>query len=267
MPKGDIAIVFDYGATNVRVIAINRKGEIIASNSFPNNTRPDPIYPAYRIWDINEIWNKMCQASQSVISQIDMGRIAGVTVTTFGVDGTIFDKTGKMLYPVISWQCERTKKVLANIDRYLFISDLYRECGVFPFTFNTINKLIWLTEKKPELVEKCHKFLFMPSIFSFFLTGEMINDTTMSGTSMLTSLSTRKFSDNILDKIKFPHEKLGTTVEAGTITGKINVKASKETSIPEGTLVVATGHDTQFAIFGSGAKKINLFSAQEHGKF
>jgi len=255
MPKGDIVIVFDCGATNVRAIAINSKGEILASESYPNNTRPDPFYPAYRIWDVNEIWDKMCRASQKVITQISINRIAGVTVTTFGVDGTLFDRSGKMLYPVISWQCERTNPIMANIDKYVPLDDLYSECGVLPFTFNTINKLIWFVEQKPEIVEKSYRFLFMPSIFSFLLTGEMVNDTTMSGTSMLTNLSTRGFSGNIINKINFPFEKIGTPVEAGTITGKINAKASAETAIPEGIPVVATGHDTQFAIFGSGAEK------------
>jgi L-fuculokinase len=255
MQKGDIVIVFDCGATNVRAIAINSKGEILASESYPNNTRPDPFYPAYRIWDINEIWEKMCRASQKVINQISKNRIAGVTVTTFGVDGTLFDRSGKMLYPVISWQCERTNPIMANIDKYIPLHDLYRECGVLPFTFNTVNKLIWFVEQKPEIVEKSYRFLFMPSIFSFLLTGEMVNDTTMSGTSMLTNLSTRGFSENIINKINFPIEKIGTPVEAGTITGKINAKASAETTIPEGIPVVATGHDTQFAIFGSGAEK------------
>jgi L-fuculokinase len=255
MLKGDIVIVFDCGATNVRVTAIDSKGEILASESYPNNTRPDPFYPAYRIWDVNEIWDKICHASQKVISQINISRIAGVTVTTFGVDGTLFDRSGKMLYPVISWQCERTNQVMADIGKYLPVIDLYGECGVLPFTFNTINKLIWLVEQKPELVENSHMFLFMPSIFSFFLTGEMVNDTTMAGTSMLTNLSKRGFSENIINKINFPLEKIGVPVEAGTITGKINRKASIETFIPEGIPVVATGHDTQFAIFGSGAEK------------
>jgi L-fuculokinase len=255
MQKGDIVIVFDCGATNVRAIAINSEGEILAAESYPNNTKPDPLYPAYRIWDVSEIWEKMCRASQKVVSQINKNRIAGVTVTTFGVDGTLFDKSGKMLYPVISWQCERTNPIMANIDKYLPLHDLYSECGVLPFTFNTINKLIWFIEQKPEIVEKSYRFLFMPSIFSFLLTGEMVNDTTMSGTSMLTNLSTRGFSENIINKINFPVEKIGTPVEAGTITGKINAKASAETNIPEGIPVVATGHDTQFAIFGSGAEK------------
>jgi L-fuculokinase len=53
MPIGDIVIVFDCGATNVRVVAINSHGEILSSETFPNNTRPDPFYPAYIIWDVN----------------------------------------------------------------------------------------------------------------------------------------------------------------------------------------------------------------------
>jgi L-fuculokinase len=254
MPIADVIIVFDCGATNVRAVAINHKGEILASESYQNNTKPDPLYPAYRIWDVSEIWEKMCRASTKIIKQINKERIAGVTVTTFGVDGTLFDKSGRMLYPVISWQCERTNSVMANIGKYIPLEELYSECGVLPFTFNTINKLIWFSENRPELIEKSFRFLFMPSIFSLFLTGEMANDTTMCGTSMLTSLDKRVFSENILNSIGFPAEKFGTVVEAGTITGRINNRASAETSIPEGIPVVATGHDTQFAIFGSGAE-------------
>lgn len=254
MHKRDIVIVFDCGATNVRSVAIDSKGAILATDSYLNNTRPDPFYPSYRIWDVNEIWDKMCRASKKVVSQIQAERIAGVTVTTFGVDGTLFDRSGKMLYPVISWQCERTNPIMAQIGKYIPLDDLYKECGVLPFTFNTINKLIWFFEQKPELVEKSHLFLLMPSIFSYFLTGEMLNDMTMAGTSMLTNLSKRGFSDNILNRINFPAGKMGIPAEPGTITGKITAIASSQTSIPEGIPVVATGHDTQFAVFGSGAE-------------
>src|SRR4030042_2161043 len=48
---------------------------------------------------------------------------------------------------------------------------------------------------------------------------------------------------------------MGLVNEAGTITGRVTSKAEGETSIPRNTPVVATGHDTQFAIFGSGAEK------------
>lgn len=255
MTGGDVVIVFDCGATNVRVIAINSSGTILASESSANNTSPDPFFPSYRIWDTGEIWKKMCLAAKKIVSRINKEEITGVTVTTFGVDGTLFDNAGRMLYPVISWQCERTNPIMSDIEKYIPLPDLYRESGVLPFTFNTINKLIWFIEQKPELVEKSHRFLFMPSIFSYFLTGEMVNDTTMAGTSMVTSLASRKMSGNILGNIGFPADRFGSLAEAGTITGHVTPKASGETGVPEGVPVVATGHDTQFAIFGSGAEK------------
>jgi len=254
MPEKDIAIVFDCGATNVRVIAIDIRGEIIASESYPNNTRPDPHYDGGRIWDIDEIWMKMCLSSRKILTHVDKSRIAGITITTFGVDGTIFDRNGKMLYPVISWQCERTYPIMAGINNYIPIKDLYEEAGVLPFNFNTINKLIWLKENRPELVDQSEIFLFIPSIFSYFLTGEMVNDMTMAGTSMVTSLASRGYSSTILDKTGFPVEKMGIPVEPGTITGRVNTKGSEDTGLPAGLPVIATGHDTQFAIFGSGAE-------------
>jgi L-fuculokinase len=254
MPR-DIVIVFDCGATNVRVIAINRKGEILASESYANNPRPDPFYPSYRIWDIIEIWNKLCLASRKVLSMISPDEILGATVTTFGVDGTLFSKDGRMLYPVISWQCERTNPVMADISKYINLADLYKETGVLPFNFNTINKLIWFAENRPDILEKSHRFLFMPSIFSYLLTGEMVNDVTMAGTSMMTNLKTRRFSENILNKIGISESIMGSLADAGTVVGKVTQKAAGESSIPVNTPVVATGHDTQFAVFGSGAEK------------
>jgi L-fuculokinase len=252
MPLQDIAIVFDCGATNVRVVAIDSKGDISACESYSNNTHPDPFYPSYRIWDADEIWTKMCTACRKVVAQTDRNRIAGVTVTAFGVDGALFNTKGKMLYPVISWQCERTNPIMAAIDKYLPLNELYAESGVLPFNFNTINKLIWLAEQRPELVEKSVIFLFMPSIFSYFLTGEMVNDITMAGTSMVTSTETRGYSKKIIERIGFPADKLGKPVEPGTITGRVTSAASEVTGLPSGIPVVATGHDTQFAVFGSG---------------
>lgn len=231
------------------------KGIIIASSSAPNNTAPDPEYPNYRIWDVKEIWEKLCNASHKVLSTINPSDVSGVTFTTFGVDGTLFSEDGKMLYPVISWQCERTSPIMSKIDKYIPLVELYEESGVLPYSFNTINKFIWFKENKPDLIQKSHRFLFMPSIFAYFLTGNMINDITMAGTSMTTNITNRKLSNTIYDKIGFPIELLGPLAESGTITGTVTKKASEETGIPEKTPVIATGHDTEFAIFGSGAKE------------
>lgn len=253
MSRKKISIVFDCGATNVKVHAIDEKGEILKSASYPNNTRPDPFYTQYRIWDVVEIWDKFCRASRKVTANIPPGNIIGVSVTTFGVDGALFNKEGEMLYPMISWQCERTTAVMQEIGKYMPAEDLYHESALLPFNFNTINKLIWLRENRSELLEEAHRWLFAPSIFSYMLGGEMKNDITMAGTSMLTSADDRGLSDLILNSIGLDPGLIGELAEAGEITGRVSKKASELTGLPENAPIVASGHDTQFAVFGSGA--------------
>ncbi len=245
----------DCGATNVRTVAISDKGIILAQHSLPNNTSKDPLYENYCIWDVYEIWSKLINTTREVLKKVDKKKIAGVTVTAFGVDGAPLSKEGKLLYPVISWQCERTKPVMDNIGKYIPLENLFNITGLQPYSFNTINKLIWFKENKPELIESMHKFLFIPSIFIYFLSGEMVNDTTMAGTSMLTDLNSQNYSKAIFNSIGVDPGKLCPMAKPGEIAGKVTGKASEETGIPVKTPVLLAGHDTQFAIFGSGARE------------
>jgi L-fuculokinase len=196
-----LAIIFDCGATNVRVVAINTKGEIKASRSFPNHTHEDPVYKGGRIWDLQEIWEKLCKASIEVVSQIDKNAIVAVTTTSFGVDGSFIDTNGSLLYPVISWQCERTAPIMQQIGKYIPLEELYQLNGINAYSFNTINKLIWFSENKPEIFTQADRFLFMPSLINFLLSGAKCNDISMLGTSMLTDVGSRTLSEKILNKI------------------------------------------------------------------
>ncbi len=243
----------DCGATNVRAIAISEKGQMLGMHSVSNNTQPDPHHANGLIWDVEEIWAKLVTCTREVLKKVDASTIAGVTVTTFGVNGAPMDKSGKLLYPVISWQCGRTASVMDNIGKYIPLEKLYGINGLQPFSFNTINVLIWLKENRPEILEKMDHFVFIPSIFLHKLTGNFCTDTTMAGTSMLTDLRTRRFSTDIMQAIGVDKNKFAPFAEAGEMIGKITAHASTETGLTIGTPVMATGHDTQFAIFGSGA--------------
>ncbi|WP_321372339.1 L-fuculokinase [uncultured Draconibacterium sp.] len=258
MSEKDLAIVFDCGATNLRVIAMDVHGKIVASESTANNTSPDPEFPGGVIWDVEEMWGKLCSASQNVMAAIDTKRIAGVTVTTFGVDGAFVDTRGKLLYPVISWQCQRTTPVMNEIGKYIPLEELYAEAATFPYAFNTINKLVWLKENRPEVIEKAHRFLFITSLFIFKLTGELRNDATMAGTSMLMDMQKHQPSEKIFAALDIRPDILGDISESGELAGAVHQKAEGETGIPKNVPVFFGGHDTQFAVFGSGANENEL---------
>jgi len=250
--KSRIVIVLDCGATNIRSVAVNERGLILSIKSIPNNSKPDPKFERGLIWDVDEVWKKLVEVTNSVMNDIEKENIVGITVTTFGVDGAPMNDEGKLLYPVISWMCQRTTPIMEKISQYISLEKLYIISGINNFSFNTIYKLIWFKENHPEILDQMDYFVFMSSIIIQRLTGEFITDTTMAGTSMLTDLKTRKFSDEILNAIGIEN-KFPTVIEPGTIVGHVRKKIEEETGIPEGIPVIISGHDTQFAVFGSGA--------------
>ena len=254
MVQKDIAVVFDCGATNVRVIAMDTAGKILSSESLANETDEDPFLPGGRIWDLEKLWQKLCNCAKAVTAAIDLKRVAGVTFTAFGVDGAFVDDKGTLLYPAISWQCSRTRAVMEQIDKYMPLEKLYELSGVYPYAFNTINKMIWFKENKPEVIEQAHRFLFIPSLLINKLSGAMRNDVTMMGTSMMTDLQNRQFSTDILNALKVDQSLFGEVAEPGDKAGEVNEEGSIHTGIPKGLPVFLAGHDTQFAIFGSGAE-------------
>jgi len=246
-------LVLDCGATNLRAIVVDKAGQIMASHVLPNRTVNDPLYKGGLIWDLEEIWQKFITCTQQVMHALKDTEIGAVTVTTFGVDGAAMRNDGTLCYPAISWQCSRTVPVMDAIGKYIDPQRLYNLTGLQSYHFNTINKLVWLKENRPEVLKEMDHYVFMPSIFLHKLSGEFVSDATMAGTSMLTDLKKRDFSKEILKQIGLPTTIFPKLVEPGTIVGKITPAAAQELGIKAGIPVVAAGHDTQFAVYGSGA--------------
>ena len=117
-------LVLDCGATNVRAICISAEGRILAARSVPNAASPDPGFPTGMIWDHERIWRDFSNCARSVVAEVGAERIGALTVTTFGVDGTLVGKDGAPLYPVISWRCQRTASIPTEVEALL--PDLYQ---------------------------------------------------------------------------------------------------------------------------------------------
>lgn len=253
------SLCLDCGATNVRAMIVNEKGAIVGKASQPNATFPGAENPDFHVWDADRIFRQLTECAAKALAEnaIDPAQIRAVTITTFGVDGAPVDACGNALYPVISWKCPRTGAVMRDIGRIISQEELNRISGVGAFAFNTIYKLVWLKENRPDVLEKAAAWLFISDIFAHRLTGVFATDRTMAGTSQLTDLRTGDFSPEILGRLGLRRELFPHLVNAGEVIGCVTPEAAAAAGIPAlaGVPVVSAGHDTQFAIFGSGADK------------
>ena len=251
------SLCLDCGATNVRAMVVDEKGVIAGKASQPNAPLPGEENPEFHVWDADRIFNQLSECAVQALQGLPAEQVKVVTITTFGVDGALTDAESNLLYPVISWKCPRTAEVMKHIGKYISQEELNRISGVGAFAFNTIYKLVWLKENRPDLLEKAHAWLFISNILACKLTGIMATDRTMAGTSQLTDMETGDFSPLILNRLGLRRDLFPPMVDAGETIGLVTPEAAAGMGLPAlaGVPVISAGHDTQFAIFGSGADR------------
>lgn len=251
--KKDVILVLDCGATNVRAMAVDRQGKIVARAATANASEVAAENDAWHQWSLDAILRRFADCCQTLSTKLSACRVRGITVTTFGVDGALVDESGHLLYPTISWKCPRTAAVMENIRRYIAPEQLQTLSGVGAFTFNTLYKLVWLKENHPQMLEQAHAWLFISSLLNQRLTGEFTTDITMAGTSQMLDIHNRDFSAEILQATGLPRRLFPRLVEAGEQIGTLQPDAATLLGLATDIPVISAGHDTQFALFGAGA--------------
>jgi len=252
---GSHVLVFDCGSTNLKAVAVDSAGNICAYAKQPNGPRPQPGgEPGWLIWDLDEIWLKLCELSREVSARVGAENIKAVTVITWGADGAPVKRDGSLTYPPISWQCPRTREIAQAITERISAWEIFRITGYQIIPFNTLFKLIWLRKNEPEALENAYTWLMMPGLIANRLTGEFHMDPTTASTMMAMDLGERDWSATMLELAELDASFFPEWREPGEIVGYVSREAGRKCGLISGTPVVAGGHDTQFAIFGSGAK-------------
>ncbi len=251
-----LAIVLDCGATNVRAIAVDEVGSIVAAAGVGNAPAE---HPEGLIWDMGELWGKLAGACREVCAKLAAegrsGEIAAVTCTTFGADGAPVDAVGELTYPLISWADDRrtaelAKRVAVEPGGWA----LFEKTGYQIITFDTLLRLMWLRENHPEALEAAEAFVMTPGLLSLRLCGEKSIDPTIAGTGMMMDMAARDWAPELLALAGVGPQLFPRWVEPGEVIGGVTAQAAAETGLPVGLPVVAAGHDTQFALFGAGAR-------------
>ncbi len=251
---GPVVIVWDCGATNYRAVAVDSVGKVLAEAKAENSSVKQADSPQqWRVWDIDAIFGDLCSLTRKVANQIDASAVKALTITTWGADGAPMAGDGTLRYPLTSWQCPRTNELADRVKTMVDPQEIFTRTGYQVMSFNTILKLMWLRENAPESLEKMHAFVMVPGILTHRLTGEFSIDPTMAGTSMAFDAQNRCWDAKMLglagvDDGIFPRQ-----YEPGQVIGAVLSSVADKTGLPAGVPVTAGGHDTQFALYGSGA--------------
>lgn len=248
-------IGLDIGSTSIKANIYNENGNLVSGGSKPTELfHPDSQHPNWAIWDPDNIWKAVKDSLLQALNKIDSKHdIKAISVTGFGMDGVPVDKTGKWLFPFISWHCSRTEEQCNRWSSYVGAENIFMISGKQIMHIDTVYRILWVRENYPDILKNTYKWLLIEDYINYLLCGAIATDYSMASCTEMFDQKKRQWSSELLGRAGINISILPEPLPAGTVLGNISSRASEETGLPQSVKVVLGGHDYHCAALAVGA--------------
>ena len=142
MPQHDLVLGLDVGTTNLKCLALDDTGTIVAQASEPtpqSHPRPD-----WTDFEPEPIWEAVCRAIRAVTSQIENpSAIRGIAVSSLAESVVPIDVQGRPLAPAIAWFDGRTIAEYEWLRETVGDETLFKISGLNPDPMFGLCKILW----------------------------------------------------------------------------------------------------------------------------
>ncbi len=239
-------LAIDLGASSGRGIVGSFDGERLSlreNHRFSN----DPVITNGRMyWDILRIFHEIKQSITKTVLNGDA--ISSIGIDTWGVDYALIDRFGKMLANPTHYRDTRTVGITDYVSERLPLDDIYRTAGIQCLNFNTIFQLAADLRDDPQVFDRAERFLNIPDLLNYFLTGQMCNEYTILSTGALLDAEKRDYAGALLDRLSIPRRLFGPIVQPGHRVGRLLPQVLEETGKTDAEVLTVASHDTASAV-------------------
>lgn len=242
-------LAFDLGATSGRSIlgSLSESEELKLQEitRFPNRMMNlnGALY-----WNIYSLFEEIKRGIRQVAR---MGIIPqSIGIDTWGVDYGCVAEDGSIIGLPNAYRDARTigagEKFFSSC---MQAQELYNITGIQHLDFNTVFQL---HEHKNDFSHiHSGKFLFIPDLLAYLLTGNMVTEYTIASTGSLLNPFTRDIDDRIIRSIGVERSAFGQLVEPGTMIGVLSDTICRESGIPPIPVIADCGARHSFGCGGN----------------
>ncbi|MDI6619227.1 MAG: rhamnulokinase family protein [Clostridiales bacterium] len=240
-------LAFDFGASNGRLMLSKYDGYKISLEEiyrFPN----EPVRAGGRLyWDFLKLFSEL-KVGLKMVSERNIN-ISSIGIDTWGVDYGLLDKNDRLISNPVHYRDSRTNKIPEKVEKIVPFQEFYNTTGIQFLQFNTVYQLY--DDLESGILRNAKTLLFMPDLFSFYLTGEKYNEYTISSTSQMLDANKKNWSYDILDKLCIAKNILQEIIMPGNIYGCLSSDIRDETGLPKIPVIAVGCHDTASAVAGT----------------
>lgn len=240
-------LAVDLGAESGRVIAGLFDGARIhleETHRFPNG--PVNVGETLR-WDLIGLWGGI-EDGLTRAAETYGRRAESIGVDTWGVDYVLFGPGEEMLGHPYNYRDRRTAGVMDRSFTRVPRKEIFSATGLQFMPINTLYQLIAMQQANPRLLEMAERFLMMPDVFHWLLSGSQVVEFTNATTSQCLDATTRTWAFDMLRKFGIPTRMFPEVVLPGTKLGQLRADVATRTGLPRLSVVAPATHDTGSAV-------------------
>ena len=240
-------LAFDFGAESGRAMLGRFDGEKISLEEihrFPNEA-VNMIGTLY--WDLPRLFLEL-KKGLLVALKMTSSDLDGIGIDTWGVDFGFIDRDGRILGNPVHYRDKRTKGILQKASEIVPIEEIFYSTGSQTMEINSIYQLLSMVFNKSDLLKIADKFLMIPDLFNYLLTGEKFSEYTVASTSQMLNQVERKWSISMLERFGVPAAIFPELIEPANIIGPLSNEVSEEVGAKKISVIAPACHDTASAI-------------------
>lgn len=244
----EVYLAIDFGGGSGRVMAGCPSGGELQLETIYRFQNRQVRMNGHIYWDFLSLFEDM---KKGIRMAVDKGyRIRSIGIDTWGVDFGLIDKLGNLVgNPVCyrdSWTDGMPEQVFGRIDPRTH----YAVAGTQVMAINTLFQLYAMKlEGNPQL-EIADKLLFMPDLFSYFLTGVANNEYSIASTSELMDIRNCRWNYPLIRELGLPEHLFCDIVMPGESRGVLKPEVMEELGLDyEVEVIAVASHDTASAVY------------------
>ena len=252
----------DVGTTGTKAVVFDLDGNIKGYGFHEYDVICEK--PGYAEQDPQRVWELTRQVIKQAVHESGVKNIKALSLSVQGDAVIPVDKEITPLHNTLLGMDYRSVKQGEECSRLIGERELFNLTGMRPHPLNSLTKILWFKEYKPDIFNKTFKFMTYADYILSKLGAEPIIDYTMASRTMAFELASKNWSRNILGKVGVDQELLSKAVPSGEVVGEINPDLAEELGIVKGMLLVTGGHDQTCAALGAGVVEENI-AIDSHG--
>ncbi len=248
------ALAADLGASGGRVILGAFDGERVELREvhrFPN----EPVeVNGILYWDVLRLFHELKRGLAKAEKE---GGADSIGVDTWGVDFGLLGKDGQLLSNPLHYRASLARRAQDVLSEGMPLSEIYQKTGIAFNEYNTLGRLAVLQKEGSAALAAAECALFMPDLFTYFLTGNKVCEHSIAGTSQLLKAGEAEYCGELFKRFGL-RQLFPPVVPSGTVAGSLKGEIVRESGLKRSIPVIATlGHDTASAFFAAPSEKEN----------